>query len=92
MTPRISWPGQESMTDYKTIPSFKHLGKELWYHMPGSYVTCDGCSKSVPQIMGALQGDMGKPLFAQSMFFCTDCHQQEIVEQQFGATLGACAK
>lgn len=53
------------------------MGEQLWFQMPGAYVICDGCDKSVPQSMGALQGEPHRPQFAQCQYLCSDCLQTQ---------------
>jgi len=70
-TPRISWPQEIKSTS--SVVSFRSMGEQLWFHMPGSYVSCDTCNKSVPQSCGALQGEPQRPQFAQDQFLCSEC-------------------
>jgi len=74
--PRISWP-PTAFTQVVTVESFRAMGEQLWFHAPGTFVTCDGCEKSVRQHAGALQGDPSKPQFAQGTFLCMDCLGQQ---------------
>jgi len=80
-TPRITWP-QTNSTHTVPVECFRGLGETLWFHMPGAYVACDNCEKSVPQSMGALQGEPQRPQFAQCQFLCSDCMQQQMAGQQ----------
>lgn len=61
------------------------MGEELWHMMPGQYVICDGCEKSVPQSMGALQGESHRSQFSQWEFLCCDCIQMQGVGDSIGA-------
>lgn len=57
----------------QSIESFRQMGEELWYYMPGASVYCDNCDRQVPQSMGSLQGALGQSQFAQNRFVCSEC-------------------
>lgn len=73
MQRRISW--EQASARFVQVESFRNMGEQLWFQMPGAYVACDSCEKQVPQSMGALQGEPERPQFAQFQFLCHECMQ-----------------
>mmetsp|Transcript_19130 Transcript_19130/g.55546 ORF Transcript_19130/g.55546 Transcript_19130/m.55546 type:complete len:734 (+) Transcript_19130:117-2318(+) len=70
---RITYTQGEMFAREVYVESYRSCGEQLWFHMPGAIVACDGCDKAVPQSMGSLQGAPAQSQFAQNRFICGEC-------------------